>query len=151
MSTSGSVTRLSELMNLTPRRVQQLVKEGLPKGKRGEYVLEECMAWYIRYLQAKLAAGQPETSTGELSGRERVDLAKAVQEELKTAEMLKQMVSVSDFDRAMADLITPARHELLALEAKLRPKIGPDHAAVVGVEVKRALRNIGAEPEEMTA
>ena len=32
-----SVARLAEAMNLTPRRVQQLVLEGLPKGKRGEY------------------------------------------------------------------------------------------------------------------
>lgn len=151
MSTSVSVMRLAEDLNLTARRVQQLVKEGLPKGKRGEYVLEDCFRWYVRFLQSKLASGRPDLPDGELSGRERVDLAKAVQEELKTAEMLKQTLTVAEFDRAMAELITPARAELLALEAKLRPKIGPEHAAIVGAEVKRALRAIGTEPDEVVA
>lgn len=147
MSTPVSVTRLSEAMNLTPRRVQQLVSEGLPKGKRGEYVLESCLMWYIRYLQAKVTSGRPEGGQ-ELSGKDRLDLAKAEQAEYELAAMRKETVSITEAERAWADLVTPARHELLALEPKLRPVIGPEHAALVGSEVRRCLRDLGAVEEE---
>ena len=144
MGTPVSVTKLSELMNLTPRRVQQLTKEGLPKGRRGEYVLEDCLRWYIGSLQSKVASGQTD-GYGERSGRERLDLAKAEREELSLAKDRQETLTVTDFERAMADMITPARHELLALEAGLRPKIGPEHAALVGAEIKRSLRTLGTE------
>ena len=150
MGTPVSVARLSEAMNLTPRRVQQLVPEGLPKAKRGIYVLEECLQWYIRYLQAKVTHQQPAGPAGVdgLSGRERLDLAKAEQAEYELAAMRRETVTVADAARAWADLVTPARHELLALEAKLRPVIGPEHAGMLGEEIRRALRDLaeGAQP-----
>lgn len=146
MSTRVSVMRLSEVLGLTPRRVQQLVSEGMPKGKRGEYALEECVQWFIRSLQDKIAIGRP-VGSGGLTPKERLDCAKAEQEEYRLAQLRKEMVTVADYERAMSELITPARHELLALEAKLRPKIGPDHAELVGAEIRRALRDLGHDLE----
>jgi phage terminase Nu1 subunit (DNA packaging protein) len=147
MSTRVSVTRLSEAMNLTPRRVQQLVSEGLPKGKRGEYELEDCLMWYIRYLQAKVTSGRPEGGQ-ELSGKDRLDNAKAEQAEYELAAMRRETVAITEAERAWADIVTPARHELLALEAKLRPVIGPEHAALLGHEVKRCLRELASTEAE---
>jgi hypothetical protein len=45
------VTRVAQALNLDERRIQQLVKEGLPREKRGQYDAVKCMLWYIRYLQ----------------------------------------------------------------------------------------------------
>ena len=36
------------------RRVQQLVKEGMPRDARGQYNPIKCGAWYVRYLQAAI-------------------------------------------------------------------------------------------------
>lgn len=147
MGTRTSVTGLSEAMNLTPRRVQQLVQEGMPKGKRGEYVLEDCLKWYIRYLQAKVVSGRPEGGE-QLSGQDRLHNAKAEREEYALAADRKEMVHISEVERTWADLVTPARQELLALEPRLAPVIGADHAAIVGNEVRRCLRAIALPVEE---
>ena len=146
MSTRVSVMRLAEVLGMTPRRVQQLVPEGMPKGARGEYALEACVQWLIKHLQSKIANGRPVGTTG-LSPRERLDCAKAEQEEYRLAQLRKEMVTIADYEQAMSALITPARHELLALEAKLRPKIGPEAAALVGAEIRRALRDLGGDME----
>lgn len=141
--TQVGVQRLSTELNLTPRRVQQLVPEGLPKAKRGLYDLEASMAWYIRYLQTKLSSGGG--AGGEISGKERLDNIKAQREEILLAKDQGEAIALADFEAAMADLITPARQELLALHAKLRPIIGAEHADLVGAEIKRSLRDLSVE------
>jgi phage terminase Nu1 subunit (DNA packaging protein) len=43
---------LADLFELTPRRVEQLAKEGhIPKATRGVYPLDACCCAYIRYLK----------------------------------------------------------------------------------------------------
>ena len=50
------------------RRVQQLVKEGMPKEAHGKYDPMRCLVWRVRDLQKKLdgkitANGDPSTAT----------------------------------------------------------------------------------------
>jgi phage terminase Nu1 subunit (DNA packaging protein) len=45
------VETVARALNVSPRRVQQLAAEGLPRIAKGEYDLGACMAWYIKYLQ----------------------------------------------------------------------------------------------------
>ncbi|HEY6184421.1 MAG TPA: hypothetical protein VIW67_19405, partial [Terriglobales bacterium] len=49
-----SVSRVAQALNLSEQRVQQLVKEGMPREARGQYDPIKCMYFYIRYLQAAL-------------------------------------------------------------------------------------------------
>lgn len=49
------VKKLAEILKLTPRRVQQLVDEGMPKEERGKYDAELCLAWYIDFLKESSA------------------------------------------------------------------------------------------------
>ena len=49
-----NVTRLAQFLNLTEQRVQQLVKEGMPRAARGQYDAIKCTSWYVRYLQAAI-------------------------------------------------------------------------------------------------
>nr|WP_320132348.1 hypothetical protein [uncultured Holophaga sp.] len=82
------------------------------------------------------------TATTELSGKERLDLAKAQREEIALAKDQGEMLALSDYEAAMAAILGPVRMELLSLEAKLRPKIGPEHGRLVGAEIKRTLRDL---------
>ncbi len=46
------VETIAELLNLTPRRVYQLTKEGIiPKASRGRYELVPAVRGYIKYLR----------------------------------------------------------------------------------------------------
>lgn len=136
----AGIQRIADSFGLTPRRVQQLAKElGFPKVKRGDYDELDCLRWYVKFLQEKLSAGTTRAD-GQVTGRERYDTAKAEIAELELAEKRKQILTVADYEQAMTALINPARHELLAIEARLRPTIGAEAAAKCGSEIKRSLR-----------
>ena len=136
----AGIQRIAESFGLTPRRVQQLAKEpGFPKVARGDYDELACLRWYVKFLQEKLAAGTIRAD-GQVTGRERYDIAKAQMAELDLAKELKQVLTVADYEQAMTVMINPARHELLAIEARLRPVIGAEAAAKCGAEIKRSLR-----------
>jgi hypothetical protein len=49
------VQQLTRFLNLSERRIGQLVKEGMPKEGRGQYDPIKCAGWYVRYLQAAIA------------------------------------------------------------------------------------------------
>lgn len=141
----AGIQRIADSFGLTPRRVQQLAKEpGFPKVKRGDYDELDCLRWYVKFLQEKLAAGTTRAD-GQVTGRERYDTAKAEIAELELAGKRKQILTVADYEQAMTALINPARHELLAIEARLRPTIGAEHAARCGAEIKRSLRALAEE------
>jgi len=55
----ASPNAIAKLLDMTPRRVQQLVKEGiLPKPiARGQYEIIPCVVAYIKHLKASLMAG----------------------------------------------------------------------------------------------
>jgi hypothetical protein len=136
----AGIQRIADSFGLTPRRVQQLAKEpGFPKVARGDYDEVACLRWYVKFLQEKLSAGTTRAD-GQVTGRERYDTAKAEIAELELAEKRKQILTVADYEQAMTALINPARHELLAIEARLRPTIGAEAAAKCGSEIKRSLR-----------
>jgi phage terminase Nu1 subunit (DNA packaging protein) len=66
MSAAGNPTypakTIAKLLMLTPRRVQQLAKEGIiSKSERGRYELGPAVQGYIRYLQAR-AVGNVENA-----------------------------------------------------------------------------------------
>ena len=52
-----TATELAEMLDLTPPRVHQLVKEhGLPKSARGRFPEIECVRWYVNYLRSQINA-----------------------------------------------------------------------------------------------
>lgn len=64
-----SVNDIAKFCRISPRRVQQLVKEGMPSEGRGQYNLAACAQWYIGYLQDKLKETGSGSSTTELKER----------------------------------------------------------------------------------
>jgi hypothetical protein len=50
------VAVIARVLGVTPRRVQQLAKEGLPTVGRGKYPLVPCVQWYIKYWQDRAEA-----------------------------------------------------------------------------------------------
>src|SRR5580698_7192096 len=51
-----NVNQLAKAMNVAPRTAQRFVTEGMPRVARGRYDLVQCVLWYIRSMQATLAA-----------------------------------------------------------------------------------------------
>lgn len=93
------VGKVAKALNVTVRRVNQLVNEGMPKAGHGRYDLAQCMLWYIRYLQKALERreGSPEDSVGATLRMERTLLIKAQREreELELAARRGELISAS--------------------------------------------------------
>jgi phage terminase Nu1 subunit (DNA packaging protein) len=123
-----SIDKVADALNLTPRRVQYLVKkEGLPTEGRGQYDPVKCMLFYIRYLQRKLKSKAVETVDGtylpEREERVRRLRADSEMKELNLAERRKKLVSISDVERAITELVLTTKARLLAVPARVAPEI----------------------------
>lgn len=51
-----SVLVLADFLGLTEQRLGQLVKEGMPKSKRGSWPLRDAVRWYVEYQRKNQAA-----------------------------------------------------------------------------------------------
>lgn len=142
---------VAALLLVEDRTIRNYQKETPPipshgSAKRLYYVWEEVLEWrdrrkYQSLHQAANARGQEAPD----EKKERALLWRAQREkaELETAFRRKEALSLDDWEKALADLIVPARVNLLAIAPRLRSTIGHEAANRVEEEIKQALRDLG--------
>lgn len=141
-----SVSELAETLNLTPRRIQQLAAEGMPKMDTGAYDRDICLLWYLGYLQ-KLATGRPtsdQASTAELLRIEQTRLAAEQADKLaiQNAELRSDLCRLSVWESELAGLLSEIRSAFLRMPSKLAPILdGPvnDRKRVIAAEIRQIL------------
>jgi hypothetical protein len=134
------IERVAEALNLTPRRVQQLVAEaGLPREGKGQYDPVKCMLFYVRYLQKKLkekdAATGERGDAGERQERVRRLRADSEMKEFHLAERRKKLVAVPDVERAVSELVSLVQARMLAIP----PRLADELMGVTGRVMRQAL------------
>lgn len=121
------VGRVAQALNLDERRVQQLVKEGLPRETRGQYDPVKCMLWYIRYLQSALEKKSIPTLDGGFAGEreERIRLlrADADMREIELARERGLLVAIDDVERDITDLILTTKARVMAVAPRVAPEL----------------------------
>lgn len=148
MSDSGAVdvTMLARLLNLTPRRIQQLAAEGvIPKDERGKYLLIPAVQQYVKYLQEKVGGG---SGVADLSSQ-RARLAKEQADKIERENAVRngQLIPADQFVRALADVAGQAIPLIDALPGQIRlrqPDAPVSFIKVVEDELVK-LRNTWAE------
>lgn len=118
MSTASEPTYgvdvIARLLNVTPRRVQQLVKDGvIPKASRGKYTLVGSVQGYVKFLQEKLQDPGGETRTNLNEERTRKTKAEADIAEMEAAKMRGDLVDALQMKQAMDLVISEVRAKLL--------------------------------------
>lgn len=131
----ADVERVAQALNLTPQRVQQLVKEGMPKEARGQYDAVKCMLWYIRYLQAALEKKSVPMLDGGYAGEreERVRLIRA-DADLREIELAKErglLVALPDVEHMLTDLVLTTKARILAIAPRLAPELVDEKSRVM--------------------
>ncbi len=160
----ANVETVAKALNLTPRRVQQLVNEGMPKGDRGVYDLGQCMAWYIRYLQKALEARKDPDERRESSelNFERARLAReqADKTALQNAELRADLGRLSVWEEELTTFLAEIRAALLRLPTKAAPELHGDtsqrqrileaaiHEVLRGLAAYRPARRTARNPQE---
>ena len=113
---------LSKVLNLSERRIQQMVKEGiLIKEERGRYPFLSNIKSYVMYLQMRVDGGGKVLDLDD--ARKRKLHAEAMLVELELADAQKNTISISDHGEVVGTLGDIIRGRLLVLPSKLAPAL----------------------------
>jgi hypothetical protein len=146
------VKKMATMMNVTPRRVQQLANEsGMPRAGPGKYDAGKCLLWYIRYLQAALEKKAIPLGDGSYSGlkdeRARSIRADAELKEIELAEKRGSLVLIADVKKRFIDLVSMTKARVMATPARIAPEVMGETSrvmvqAIVEKQLKEALNHL---------
>lgn len=146
MKATVDVKRVAETLNLDIRRIQQLVKEGLPRAKRGRYDERKCSRWYIRYLQNALEKRGVAKGSGKYAEErdERVRLIRADADlrEIELARERGQLIALPDYERTLADLILTTKARILAIPPRVAAElVGETSRVMIQAKLEKACKD----------
>jgi phage terminase Nu1 subunit (DNA packaging protein) len=122
MSTPATypIDTIAKLLKLTPRRVQQLVAEGvIPKAERGRYELVPAVHGYIDYLKERAINGEVEG--GESRDKARLLKARADIAEAEAQRVTGTLVPVGEVSRIWMDMMGRTKARLRSVPQKVAP------------------------------
>ena len=116
-----SLNTIAKLICLTPRRIQQLVNDGvIPDADKGRYDLVQTVQGYIQYLQS-ISHGQGNKSLTEQ--RHRLAKIKADREEMALARDRGALIDTGLAMQLWGDIIMNIRAKLLVIPTKITPLV----------------------------
>ena len=128
---------IAKLLDLTPRRVQQLVDEGVfPRAKRGHYELVPVVRGYVRHLRERAAAHEMSGEYG--AHRARLTKARADMAELERAQIIASLVPADEVEAAWETVTAAMRSRLLAVASNVAPRLMTVKGVAEAQDVLRA-------------
>jgi phage terminase Nu1 subunit (DNA packaging protein) len=137
------IALIAERLHLTPRRIQQLAGEGLPRVTRGKYDVDEVLDWYIARLERQLAGEIDEDSERAKKENEELRLlsAKADLQELDLACKRRELVAIADVEKQMTDLVITTKARILTVPARVAPELlGEQSRVMVQAKIEKSLK-----------
>ena len=140
---------VAQLLLVDPRQVRNYHREIVPIPSKGQgqslrYDWSEVLPWrdMRRERQIVDVTSDPERVDEKM---ERALLARVQRQriEIENAKARGEVITLDLYAKAVEDLITPARINLLSLRAKLEVSIGREAAVRVDDEIKKILLDLG--------
>lgn len=140
-----SVAVIAKLFDLSERRIQQLVKQGVvSKTAHGKYDLLSTVREYVRYLHAM--GGPSHADPEKMSPKERLDWYRGEMEKIRLAEARGKLIDAKVVVAMTSSLVAASRSRILAIPSKLRGRfsgIDEEVASEVDVLIREALTELG--------
>lgn len=137
-----STQQISEIMEFSKRRIQQLTDEGaLVRVGRGKYDLRRSIKKYVETMTEKATPNDDELD----GGREMALWTRAKREktEIEVKIIKGQLHRSADVERVMNDMLGAFRARLLSLPTKMAPQIvGKDEIPIIKNLLKEAVYEI---------
>ena len=139
---------MAKLLQITPRRLQQLVTEGvIPKVSRGRYELAPVVQAYINYLRERTLPGMMNVVSLD-EARQRKLAAEAKLAEIEVAKAEGGVVTIQIVEKSWTDLVHAVRGRLLALPQNVAAMVAVEDdtgkcEALINREIKSALAEFG--------
>ena len=150
MANTVPTEQVATFCNLTARRIQQLVKEGMPQESRGQFVFAAAIQLYIGYIQDKLKAHGSGTSNKEVKDSR----SRYLEMQTESAELdlkLKQgkLLDVNDVQMVMNEVMQGFAYDLDGVAgrfaADLSAENDPANIQVMLFEEHRRIREAAAD------
>jgi hypothetical protein len=154
MATVGS-NQIATALNVTTRRVEQLVHEGMPRVERGKYDLAQCMLWYIRYLQKALSSKgtiDEDGAVGSLRGeRQALIRVQRQREELALAKDRGSLMTIQDHEAIVASMILETKARVMAVGPRVSGDlVGEESKSMIIAKLEKAHREALSELAKST-
>ena len=139
---------MAKLLLLTPRRLQQLVTEGVvPKVERGRYELAPVIQAYIHYLRERTLPGMMNVVSLD-EARQRKLSADAKLAEIEVAKAESGVATIQVIEKSWSDLVHAVRGRLLALPQNVAAMVAVEDdtgkcEALLNREIRSALAELG--------
>jgi phage terminase Nu1 subunit (DNA packaging protein) len=140
-----STEKLAQYFKLSPRRIQQLVKLGMPKIARGKFDHIEAAKFYIRFLQNALenkGAGDADGSiTLWKSQKSRALTASAALKKLEFDKRRGELVTVAEASEVLAEFSRIVRARFSTVPSSLAGQLlNETSRTMIQAKVESALR-----------
>jgi phage terminase Nu1 subunit (DNA packaging protein) len=127
----ANLDQVAHLLMLTPRQVNNLVKEGMPKVARGEYDVVAVVHWYIRKMKAQVDAARRGDET-EVQARARLVKATADLREMDLAKQREEVIGLLDVRANLEEVLVATRAKIIGLPRRAAPQlVGRDSPAEI--------------------
>ena len=163
MKTTYPLKTIAEILDLSERRVRQLVTDGiLPKNsERGRYELIPCVRGYIHWLRDRSLYGEAKAKQENIisldEARRRKLIAEAELAELELEKERGEVVDIEATEKSWSDVLGNVRAKILALPTTIAPVVSVEDDQKIVKElltkaVEQALTelsaiNVGSERE----
>lgn len=118
------VAVISKLLDLTPRRIRQLVDEGvIQRAEKGRYELVSSVRGYIRYLRDRAIGADALPDESARASRARLLKAQAEAQEMENAKNRGYLLSVAMIERAWAEMAASFKARILSIPGKAAPQV----------------------------
>lgn len=136
---------IARALDLTERRVNQLVKDGvLPKTERGRYELIPVVKAYVNFLRNN-SVNSDVGADDYAAQRTRLTKAKADMAEMEKLQMEDSLIPADDVENAWDTMVSNMRAKMLSLPSKVAT------AVFVAEDVSEAKRTIKEQVNEALA
>ena len=148
---SYPIDTLCKLLDLTPRRVQQLTAEGvLIKVERGRYDLVRSVRGYVKYLRDRaLKSDMRDGDESINASKQRKIKAEAELAELDLMERQGELVRTEDVAKRWNNLGAVVRTNILAVSSIAAPQCEGQTASaietIIAQQIDDALENISTD------
>lgn len=145
--------QLAECFNVTPQRVTQYKSQGMPQLGRNRWDILKCFQWKLEYDQQEFTERLDNVASAqdEYYRAQARNIAVMEQRNLdRLARDRGELIHVGDLIPELNRTYVKVKQRLIGLESRLKSMIGPDHAKVVGKELRRILTELADDSERIT-
>jgi len=118
------VAVIAKLLDLTPQRVQQLVKEGIiSREEKGRYELVPCVRGYIRYLRDRAIGVDALPDEAARASRARLIKAQAEAQEMENARTRNELIPRGVVEEELGKVFVAFRSRINSVDTKAPPRM----------------------------